>query len=326
MKVLITGITGFAGSHLAEYLLQLGDEVWGMVRRRSPLDHIYGILEKIHLVEGDLTDVRSLQYALSESQPEEVYHLAAQSYVPTSWRAPAETLYTNVLGEVNLLESIRQCCPSATVLIAGSSEEYGLVYPEELPIKETQPFRPLSPYGVSKVAQDLLGWQYAQSYGMRIVRARAFNHTGPRRGKMFASSNFALQLCKIKLGLQEPRVEAGNLDAIRDFSDVRDVVAAYVALLRKGKTGEVYNICSGKGYRIGEVLQMLVQTAEIKVEIVQKADRMRPSDVPVLIGDNTKIRTEIGWERKIPFEQTLRDLLVYWETELRKGSWKKAKL
>ncbi len=320
MRVLITGITGFAGSHLAEYLLHQKEEVWGMIRRRSPLEHIKGILEELKLVEGDLLDARSLQQVLMESQPEEVYHLAAQSFVPTSWRAPAETLHTNVLGEVHLLESIRQCCPFARVLIAGSSEEYGLVYPHELPIKENQPLRPLSPYGVSKVAQDLLGWQYFQSYGMHIIRARAFNHEGPRRGKMFAPSDFAHQIVRIKFYLQKSQIEVGNLDAIRDYTDVRDVVIAYVSALRKGTKGEAYNICSGKGYKIGMVLNELLDIAQLQAEIVVNQQKFRPSDVPVLVGDNSKIRQEVGWQPLIPFRQTLADLLDYWEKEIQKNS------
>ncbi|MEO0183866.1 MAG: GDP-mannose 4,6-dehydratase, partial [candidate division WOR-3 bacterium] len=238
MKALITGISGFAGSHLAEYLLSQNIEVVGTIKWRSRLENIEHILDKIKLFECDIRDATAVKYVLSETRPDYIFHLAAQSYVPFSWRAPAETLTTNVLGELNIFEGVRELKIDPFIHIAGSSEEYGLVHPQEVPIKETNPLRPLSPYAVSKVAQDLLGFQYYKSYGLKIVRTRAFNHTGPRRGEVFVSSNFARQLIEIEKKKRKPIIYVGNLEAVRDFSDVRDVVRGYYLALKKGTPGE----------------------------------------------------------------------------------------
>ncbi len=319
MKALITGITGFVGSHLAEHLLKQGVEVWGTTRRRSPRDNISHLLDSIRLVEMDLRDATAVVEALNEAEPEWIFHLAAQSFVPTSWRAPDETFQSNCIGQIHLFEALRVLKASPKVLIAGSSEEYGMVLPEELPITEENPLRPLSPYGVSKVAQDLLGWQYHKSYGLPVVRTRAFNHTGPRRGSTFVSSNFCHQCALIQRGKKEPVVETGNLDAVRDFTDVRDVVRAYVLALEKGVPGEVYNIASGAGVRIGDLLQMVLEVAGLKgkVEIRSDPSRIRPSDVPVLIGDASKFRALTGWMPHIPLDQTLSDLYHYWLEQLK---------
>ncbi|MCK4231535.1 GDP-mannose 4,6-dehydratase, partial [candidate division WOR-3 bacterium] len=196
--------------------------------------------------------------------------------------------------------------------IAGSSEEYGLVHPDEVPIAETNPLRPLSPYGVSKVAQDLLAFQYFKSYGLKVIRTRAFNHTGPRRGEVFATSNFARQIVMIEKGKAEPLIRVGNLDAVRDFSDVRDIARAYTLALEKGEPGEVYNICSGKGLKIRQLLDMLLAQSKVDIEIKEDPARMRPSDVGFLIGDATRFRAKTGWKPEIPFEQTLADLLDFW--------------
>ena len=314
MKALITGITGFVGSHLAEYLLSLNYEVFGSVRWRSKRDNI-AHLEKqqvIKLFETDIKDPLSVRKTVADCMPNEIYHLAAQSFVPTSWAAPAETLDTNILGQLNVLEAVREVVPDAKVHVVGSSEEYGLVYPDECPMTEDQPLRPLSPYGVSKVGQDLLGWQYFKSYGLNVVRTRAFNHTGPRRGEVFVTSTFAKQMAEIKLGKSKPVMMVGNLEAKRDFSDVRDVVRAYHEALTKGTPGEVYNICSGVGRTIQSVLDLLIEISGLKVEIEQDPRRMRPSDVMVLEGSAEKIRKEIGWSPSITFEETMKDLYDYW--------------
>jgi len=319
MKALITGITGFVGSHLAEYLLTRGVSVWGTTRRRSPRDHIAHILHSIHLVEMDLRDATAVVEALGEAMPDWIFHLAAQSFVPTSWRAPDETFQSNCIGQIHLFEALRVLKISPRILIAGSSEEYGMVLPEELPIKEENPLRPLSPYGVSKVAQDLLGWQYFKSYGLPVVRTRAFNHTGPRRGSTFVSSNFCYQCALIQKGKKEPVIETGNLEAVRDFTDVRDVVRAYVLAIEKGVPGEVYNIASGVGIRIDELLNKVIDIAGLqgKVEVRPDPSRLRPSDVPVLIGDSTKFRSLTGWKPEIPLHQTLSDLYHYWLEQLK---------
>ena len=318
LKALITGITGFVGSHLAEFLLAKGGiEVYGLERWRSRTENIEAIKDKLNLIECDIRDASSVKKAIEKIRPEQIYHLAAQSFVPTSWSAPAETLTTNIIGELNILESVRELGINPTILIAGSSEEYGLVHPHELPIKETNPLRPLSPYAVSKVGQDLLGYQYFMSYKLHIIRTRAFNHTGPRRGQVFVSSNFARQIVEIERGLKGKVIEVGNLEAQRDFTDVRDIVRAYYLALEKGKAGEVYNICSGKAYKISEVLAMLLGMTKVKIEVKIDAKRMRPSDVPILLGDNSYFSKATGWKPEIPFKKTLEDLLSWWRVKLK---------
>ena len=314
MRALITGITGFAGSHLADYILENHPhvEVYGIVRWRSRTENIEHLREKINLVEGDIRDYISVKRVLDEVRPDLIFHLAAQSFVPTSWKAPQETLTTNILGQTNIFEAVRELGLSTAIQIAGSSEEYGLVKEDEVPIKETNPLRPLSPYAVSKIAQDFLGYQYFMSYGMRIIRTRGFNHTGPRRGEVFVCSNFAKQIAEIEKGKRPPVIKVGNLEAIRDFTDVRDMVRGYWLAATEGEAGEVYNLCSGRGYRISEVLEMLLSLSKVEVKVEQDPERMRPSDVPVLIGDCTKFREKTGWAPKIPFEKTLEDLLNYW--------------
>jgi GDP-4-dehydro-6-deoxy-D-mannose reductase len=317
LKCLITGITGFAGSHLAEYLLSRGDcEVHGTTRWRSRTENIDHLAGKITTHVGDMRDATAMYELVKALRPDRLYHLAAQSFVPMSWIAPAETMTTNVIGQINIFEAVRAAGCDTRIQLACSSEEYGKVLPEEAPIKESNPLRPLSPYGVSKVAQDLLGYQYHQSYGMKIVRTRGFNHTGPRRGEVFVTSNFARQIADIEKKKQAPVIYVGNLDAVRDFTDVRDTVVAYYLALERGKPGDVYNVATGKGYRIREMLDMLLSYSNVKIEVKQDARRMRPSDVELLLGDATKLRQETGWEPKYKFEQTMKDLLDYWRARV----------
>jgi GDP-4-dehydro-6-deoxy-D-mannose reductase len=319
MKAFITGITGFAGSHLADYLLAEHPEVEisGILRWRSQRSNIGQLDGKVHLMEADLRDLTSIHGVLEKIRPDFIFHLAAQSYVPSSWTAPNDTLTTNISGQTNLFEAVRLIDGLDPVIqIACSSEEYGMVYREETPITEDNPLRPLSPYAVSKVAQDLMGYQYFQSYGLKVIRTRGFNHTGPRRGHVFVTSNFARQIARIEAGLQEPVLKVGNLEAVRDFTDVRDMVRAYWLAVNKATPGEVYNIASGAPITIRELLDRLLalSTADIRVE--QDPERMRPSDVEILIGDASKFRKETGWEPQIPFDQTLRDTLDYWRNRL----------
>ena len=314
MRVLITGITGMVGSHLAEYCLERGDvEVVGTVRWRSPRENIAGIVDRVQLVDCDLRDGASVRRLLERTQPEAIFHLAAQSFVPASWDGPADTLATNVGAQVNLLEAMRELGLTDVPLhIAGSSEEYGLVFPEETPITEENPLRPLSPYAVSKVTQDLLGWQYHRSFGLRTVRTRAFNHEGPRRGYVFVTSNFAKQIAEIEAGKRLPVLEVGNLEARRDWHDVRDTVVAYWLAAFEGEPGEVYNIGRGEATSVREMLDLLLSMAKVDVEVRPVAERMRPSDVELLVCDPSKFKQRTGWEPKIPFDQTLRDTLEYW--------------
>ena len=313
MRVLITGFTGFVGSHLADYLVARGDvEVFGVHRWRSRMDNVQHLRDRVQLVECDLRDASAVRRVLHEVRPDRIFHLAAQSYVPTSWIVPGETLSGNVMGQLNLYEAIRELGLPARVHIAGSSEEYGLVLPEEVPIREENPLRPLSPYGVSKVAQDMLAYQYWQSYRLHSVRTRGFNHTGPRRGEVFVTSNFARQVAEIEKGLREPIVRVGNLESVRDFTDVRDMVRAYWLALEQGAPGDVYNICSGRGYTARQVLEILLGLAQVRVEVQEDPARMRPSDVTLLVGDCSKFRNVTGWQPTIPFEVTLKDLLEHW--------------
>jgi len=311
-RVLITGISGFVGSHLAESLLERGMDVYGTIRWRSRLDNIKHIQDKIGLIETDIKDAHSMQKTIDEIEPDYIFHLAAQSFVPTSWKAPSETVVTNILGTLNLFEAVRNSNSDPRIQVAGSSEEYGKVFPDELPIKENNPLRPLSPYAVSKVATDLLGYQYHQSYGLKIVRTRAFNHTGPRRGEPFVTSNFAKQVAEIETGLKPPVIHVGNLNAQRDFTDVRDIVNAYWLSVQKCEFGEVYNICTGVATKIRSVLDLVLSMADVNIEIKQDPDRMRPSDVEILLCDCSKFRQRTGWKPAIAFEDTMRDLLDYW--------------
>jgi GDP-4-dehydro-6-deoxy-D-mannose reductase len=314
MRILITGITGFAGSHLAEYALSLGGdiEVVGIRRWRSRTENIDHFVDQVTMCECDLRDASSVKKLIADKMPDRIFHLAAQSYVPTSWVAPSETLTTNILGQLHIFEALRETGCGARIQIAGSSEEYGMVYPEETPITEDNPLRPLSPYAVSKVAQDTLAYQYFMSYGTPVIRTRGFNHTGPRRGDVFVTSNFALQIALIEAGKQEPIIMVGNLEAQRDFTDVRDTVRAYWLTLEHGEPGEVYNIASGKAWRIREVLDLLLSHSSVEIEVQEDPERLRPSDVPLLLGDNSRMREATGWQPEIPFEQTTKDLLDYW--------------
>nr|CBH38553.1 putative NAD dependent epimerase/dehydratase [uncultured archaeon] len=311
-RVLITGISGFVGSHLAEFFLERGLEVYGTIRWRSKLDNIKHIQDKVRLIETDIKDAHSMQKTIDEVEPDYVFHLAAQSFVPTSWKAPSETVSANILGTVNLFEAIRNSNSDPRIQVAGSSEEYGMVFPDEIPIKETNPLRPMSPYAVSKVATDLFGYQYHQSYGLKIVRTRAFNHTGPRRGEPFVTSNFAKQVAEIEKGLKEPVIHVGNLNAQRDFTDVRDIVNAYWLSVHKCKFGEVYNICSGVAREIQSVFDILQGMVDVQIEVKQDPERMRPSDVEILMCDCSKFRERTGWVPKIAFKDTMKDLLDYW--------------
>ncbi|MCD6191967.1 MAG: GDP-mannose 4,6-dehydratase [Candidatus Aminicenantes bacterium 4484_214] len=318
MRVLLTGITGFAGSHLAEYILNHHPEVevFGLIRWRSRRENIVHLENKITLVEGDLKDIVSLKKILAVVKPDWIFHLAAQSFVPTSWKCPAETFSINAIGQINLFEAILDLGLSPKIQIAGSSEEYGLVFEDEIPIKETNPLRPLSPYAVSKVAQDLLAFQYWKSYGLRTVRTRGFNHTGPRRGEVFICSNFARQIAEIEKKKREPVILVGNLEAKRDFTDVRDIVRAYWLSLERGEEGEVYNIGTGRAYAMQDILDMLISLSQVKVKVKVDPERLRPSDVPILLPDSSKFRQLTGWEPRIPLRQSLEDLLNYWRSRV----------
>jgi GDP-4-dehydro-6-deoxy-D-mannose reductase len=309
-------------------------EIYGSYRRRSRLDHLDGVRGKLHMVEPgvasvetlrgafeqgkinlidcDLLDAFSVNKLIASVRPDRIFHLAAQSHVPTSWNAPAATLQDNILGQLNIFEAIRSAGIDPLIQIAGSSEEYGMVYPDEVPMKETNPLRPLSPYAVSKVAQEMLAYQYHQSYGTRAIVSRGFNHSGPRRGENFVDSSFAKQIAMIEKGLQSPVIHVGDLSSKRDFTDVRDIVRAYWLLLERCKPGEVYNIGSGNTRPVQDSLDILLGMSRVDVEVRVDPTRLRPSDVTILWADASKFMEATGWKPTIPYERTLRDLLDYW--------------
>ncbi len=326
MKALITGITGFVGSHLAEYILENYPqwEIIGLARWRSPKDNILGILDKVTLCYGDLTDYTSLYRIFDEHKPERVFHLAAQSYVDFSFVAPQNTLNCNIIGTCNLLEAVRSLKESdgydPVIHICSSSEVYGQVYEDEVPITENNVLRPASPYAVGKVGEDMLAMQYWLSWKIKTIRTRMFTHTGPRRGEVFVVSNFAKQVAAIEAGLQEPTIMVGNLESVRTFSDVRDAVRAYWLLIEKCRPGEVYNIGGTETMKIGEMLERLIGLStkpDIKVQVDPK--RLRPSDVTLQIPCIDKFQNETGWKCEISFEKTLKDTLEYWREYYQKN-------
>jgi GDP-4-dehydro-6-deoxy-D-mannose reductase len=315
LKLLVTGVAGFVGGHLVRFLRdeQPGVEVFGLVR---PHGSAPPALAGLHVVEADLNDPSSVEAALDTVHPDRIVHLAGQSSVHQSWLDPGGTLRTNVLGLVHLLDAVRGRGLRPAVLVVGSAEEYGMVAESELPVREDAPLRPRSPYAVSKVAQGFLALQYGPAGGMRIVRTRTFPHTGPGRGETFAESSFSRQIVEIEAGRRPPVLHTGNLEAVRDYTDVRDVVRAYWALLDRGEPGGVYNVCSGKGRRIRELVDALVAAAGTEVEVAVDVERLRPADVPAQVGDPRRLREATGWEPRLPLEQTLRDLLQDWRERL----------
>jgi GDP-mannose 4,6-dehydratase len=323
-KILITGVTGFVGSHLAEYIVDLKEahKIYGLCRWRSPKDNLEKVYDKIHLCEGDLSDLSSLTRILKEVKPDIIFHLAAQSYVLSSFNSPLQTLWTNVIGTANLLESVRLNGIDPVIHICSSSEVYGQVDKKNVPIKETCPLRPASPYAVSKVGEDMIALQYWLSHKIRTIRTRMFTHTGPRRGDVFAMSFFAKQVAAGELGLQDKVIRVGNLKSVRTFCDVRDAVRAYWILVHKCKPGEVYNIGGRQTMTIGEALKILLSYSSAQFAIKVDPKLMRPSDVTLQIPCIDKFKNETGWKPMIPFEKTLMDLLGYWRAELTRSPWK----
>lgn len=324
MRTLITGITGFVGSHLAEYILDLnqGHEVFGMCRWRSSRENLANIYDKVTLLDGDLVDLGGMVRHFKATKPDAIFHLAAQSYVLTSFNSPVHTILSNVVGTTNLLEAVRIAEINPVIHICSSSEVYGQVSPEDVPIRESCPFKPASPYAVSKVGEDMVALQYWLSYGVKTIRTRMFTHTGPRRGDVFAMSFFAKQVAAAELGLRKPEIRVGNLESVRTFCDVRDAVRAYWMLINQCSPGEVYNIGGNRTMTIGAALDMLLALSTTKFTITVDPRLVRPSDVTLQIPCIDKFKNETGWEPTISFEQTLRDILDYWRDELRRSPWK----
>jgi len=321
VKALITGITGFVGSHLAEYLLehQPGVEVAGLKRWRSPRENLRQVEGRVRLFDGDLRDLSSLLGVFRSFPADLVFHLAAQSFVPTSYLAPADTMETNVVGTVNLLEAVRLSGISPVIHICSSSEVYGQVEPDDVPIREETPLRPVSPYAVSKVGEDMAAFMYFKAYGLKTIRSRMFTHSGPRRGEVFVDSFFARQLALIEAGRQEPVLRVGNLDSVRTFADVRDTVRAYWLLSQKCPPGEVYNIGGTTTMTIRQMLDMLLAMTTYRGRIEVRVDPalVRPADVTLQVPCVDKFVAATGWKPEIPYEKTLRDMLDYWRAAVR---------
>jgi len=310
-RILITGAGGFVGHHLARLLQESGDvDLFGSSRSASSTSWPEGVVRKV----TDLSSYESTEILIRDVKPNQIYHLAGQASVARSWQEPHETYVANVLGQLNLLEALRRVQPKTSLLMVGSSDAYGHVSPSDLPVRESQLLRPVSPYAVSRAAQDMMAEQYFRSYQIPLIRTRTFNHTGPGRPEGYAISNFASQIAKMELHLQPPTLSVGNLDIARDYLDVRDVVRAYDLAIQQGETGAVYNICSGRVHTLAEAVDILLQHSKLKVTVYKDPSRQRPADIPVMYGDPSAFQKRTGWSPQIPFEQTVQDLLLYWRS------------
>jgi len=324
----ITGITGMVGSHLADYLLEKTDwQIYGLIRWNDKMDNIEHLMplinkkERIHLLNADINDLASLLNFFKESNPDYVFHLAAQSYPKTSFSSPLETFETNILGTAKVLEAIKVLGQNPIVHVCASSEVFGRVPKEFLPIHEDITFHPASPYAISKVGTDLIGRFYGEAYGMTVMTTRMFTHTGPRRGDVFAESTFAKQIAMIEQGLIPPVIKVGNLDSLRTWSDVRDAVRAYHLLVTKNPVaGEYYNIGGSYTCTVREMLEYLLSISKVKnIKVEIDPERLRPIDADLQVPDTSKFKNHTGWEPKIKFEKTMKDLLEYWRSQVKSG-------
>jgi len=323
MNVLITGISGFAGSHLAEYILHTHRDTMlhgSFFSSRHP-EHIAHLLGKYRAHTCDIEDKPQTFALIRAIKPDIIFHLAAQSYVSSSWENPERTLTTNIIGQSNLLEAVRAIgldTYNPVIVIPGSSEEYGQAVGQIKPLTEDAPLKPLSPYALSKVAQDYMGYQYWKSYDMKVIRLRVFNHTGPRRDPVFGVSNFCKKIAEIEKGIREPRLEIRDLTATRDFTDVRDIVRAYSLAAEKCAPGEVYNVCSGNGISFEQIVDTLLVLSSVKnISLVPDAKGTRPTDGGAIVGDRSKFTSVTCWQPEIDFlTQTIPDLLNYWREKV----------
>ena len=322
---LITGITGMVGSHLADYILEHTDwNIVGMARWRSPMDNIGHLVSRINsndrvsLIYGDLRDTLSIFHVVQTCKPDFVFHLAAQSFPRTSFESPLDTLDTNIQGTNRLLEALKQHKRDAVIHVCASSEVFGRVPKEKLPIDEECTFHPASPYAISKVGTDLVGRFYAEAYGMTVMTTRMFTHTGPRRGDVFAESTFAKQIALIEANLIPPVLKVGNLDSLRTFADVRDAVRAYYILVtRDPQAGAYYNIGGTYTCTIRAMLDTLLGMSKVKdIKVTIDPDRLRPIDADLQVPNTEKFKAHTGWQPEIPFEQTMGDLLDYWRARV----------
>lgn len=312
-KILITGASGFAGGFLAEHLISKNEfEVFGTYNSESSRDKS-PLKDKIQFHHVDLLNSQQVTELIEKIQPEHIYHLAAASPVGQSFTDPVQTMHTNIDSEINLLEAIKKVNKEGVrVIVVSSAQVYGFVKPEDLPVDEETALRPASPYAISKIAQDYLGYQYAISHKMHIIRVRPFNHIGPRQSLGFVVADFAKQIAEIEKGKIDAVIKVGNLEAKRDFTDVRDMVRAYAMLMEKGEMGEVYNIGSGKSESAKTILDMLLSLSSAQINIEVDQERLRPSDTPDIICDHTKLTQLTSWQPEIQLSQTLKDTLDYW--------------
>lgn len=328
----ITGITGMVGSHLADYLFNNTDwNIVGLIRWRSPLDNISNLIENINaknrvrLIYGDLNDEQSIDIAIKQVKPDYVFHLAAQSFPKTSFDSPIETLNVNVQGTVRLLNACRNHVPNAHIHVCSSSEVFGRVSKEKLPIDEECNFHPASPYAISKCGTDLMGRFYAEAYNMNVQVTRMFTHTGPRRGDVFAESTFAKQIAMAEMGYISPVIKVGNLKSLRTIADVRDAVRAYYMLLTVNPIrGAYYNIGGTYTCEVGDILNSLISMSTIKDKISVEVDpeRLRPIDADLQVPNTNKFFSHTGWKPEISFEKTMNDLLNYWRIRVQDNKGK----
>jgi GDP-4-dehydro-6-deoxy-D-mannose reductase len=322
VRAFVTGIAGFVGSYLAEALIARRVEVHGLVIPGGPLDNLDEIRGTampsgaLRLYEADLGDLEGLVKLIEEVRPEQVYHLAAASSVRRSQENPGETFQVNVMGTWNLLEATRRAGVSPRILLVSSAEAYGESARLPRPTREEDALLPLTPYGASKAATELIATKYVESFGLDIVRVRPFPHTGPRHAAHFVFPDFAKQVAEIDAGLREPILHTGSLDVRRDITDVRDMVQAYWLALTGGERGGVYNLCSGMVYSLREVAQLLCSMISKPIRIATQAERLRPHDLAVLAGSNQRFRDRSGWTAAIPLARTLGDLVGYWKGRL----------
>ncbi len=309
MKSLVIGAGGFVGAYLIRHLLE--DENQTIYATKMDFESI-DVPSTVHLTDLDILDKSAVCSLLSAISPDCIYHLAALSSVALSWAQPQKTVDINIKGLINLLDAIRECNLAPRILLIGSSEEYGAVRPEDLPIKEDAVLRPKNMYAVTKATQNYIGQIYHEAYQMDIVMARAFNHVGPKQSPQFVVSDFCRQVAEIEKGRQEPTIRVGNLSAKRDFTDVRDIVRGYKLLTEKGQAGEVYNIGSSLALSIEDILHMIISSSSLQIEIEVDKDKLRPVDIPVIRADISKIACTTGWKPLIPIEQTIQDTLAYW--------------
>ncbi len=311
MRTLVTGAAGFVGGHMIHYLLTDTDqEIVGTIYRRQP-QHAWP-KRRVHIEQLDLREESAVAEIITRWHPDFIIHLAGQSFVPVSWKHPWPTFEQNVLTLINILKGVQLTRLNARILVIGSGEEYGEIRPDELPINEDTPLRPTSPYAVSKVAEDLLGWQYHRSHKLHLIRVRPFNHIGPGQNENFVTSSFARQIALIEAGQMPPVLRHGNLSARRDFSDVRDVVQAYWLILQHGQPGAVYNVGSGRGVTIRTILDHYLAQARVTITLEEDPGRMRPADIPTIICDPGRLQQATGWSPRIPLQQTLSDILADW--------------